>query len=465
MGCVVTDLMKMLKRPTSPTYQTAEQIVLRLRAAGHQALLAGGCVRDLLLGIEPKDYDVATCARPEEVRALFQDTRDVGAQFGVTLVILDGVAYEVTTFRTEDGYADGRHPDKVSFTGVREDAARRDFTINGMYWDPVSGEVLDFVGGQEDLRAGVVRTIGSAEERFREDHLRIIRAVRFAARFGYRIAPRTEGALRSLAELILKVAPERLQQELRVILTDRDPAGALRLMDELGILSLIFPELAGAKGCAQPENYHPEGDVFVHSILTVEKLGPYPDFVMAMAALFHDIGKPEASRLAGPMMFTEHSVFGRNIVREICQRLRMSRDETDRICWLVHRHMYFKDAPKMKDSTLKKLFADPAFDQLARLHYADAMASWGNLDDYHYVLERKRQMPPESINPPPLVNGDDLMRMGYKPGPAFREILSAVREKQLQGELSDREEALRLAGQIAGQIGVPRQQGVIRSQD
>ena len=446
----------MIKKPTSDPYRSAEQIVLRLQEAGHEALLAGGCVRDLLLGVEPKDYDVATSADVAEVAALFPRTKAVGTEFGVTLVILDGRSFEVTTFRTEQGYSDGRHPDSVALAGLSEDAQRRDFTINGMYWDPVSEEFVDIVEGRADLRAGIVRAIGDPDQRFREDHLRIVRAVRFAARLGFRIEPQTRRALKSLAELVQHIAPERIQQELRIILSDRHPALALRMMDELDMLTRIFPELEDAKGCEQPENYHPEGDVFVHSILTVEKLGPHPDFVLAMAALLHDIGKPEASRRSHPKHFPEHSPIGRDMERGVCRRLRLSRDETERICWLVNRHMYFKDARNMKDSTLKRLFAERDFDALAELFRADVLASWCNLEDYDYVMERKRSMPPETIAPPPLINGTDLIAMGYIPGPAFGQILSEVRDMQLQGELGGREEALKEAQRTATRIAAPR---------
>jgi poly(A) polymerase len=439
----------MIKKPTSDHYRSAERIVRRLQDAGHEALLAGGCVRDLLLGAEPKDYDVATSADAAQVEALFPQTKPVGAEFGVVLVILNGRSFEVTSFRTEQGYTDGRHPDAVASAGVLDDAHRRDFTINGMYWDPVSGKLLDVVGGQLDLQARILRAIGDPEQRFREDHLRIVRAVRFAARLGLSIEPETRRALKALADLVQLITPERLQQELRIILTDRDPALALRMMDELGMLTRIFPELGDAKGCEQPKNYHPEGDVFVHTILTVEKLGPHPDFVLAMAALLHDVGKPEASRLTMPEHFPEHERIGCDMALNICRRLRMPRDETERICWLVSRHMYFRDAHKMKDSTMKRLFAERDFDLCAELHRADALASWGNLEAYDYVLERKRSMPPETIDPRPLINGRDLIAMGYEPGPAFRRILDAVREMQLQGELTGRDEALAAARRLA----------------
>ncbi len=424
----------------------------RLRSGGHQALLAGGCVRDLLRGEVPRDYDVATSARPGQVEELFEETRAVGKQFGVCLVILDGSPYEVATFRRDWGYSDGRHPDGVTFCEPEQDAMRRDFTINGMFWDPLEDTLLDFVGGRADLERRLVRAIGDPVTRFQEDRLRLLRAARFAARLEFAIEEKTRQAIRSLAHLCADVSPERLQEELRIILTDRDPAGALRLMDELGMLFVLFPELVETKGCEQPENYHPEGDVFVHTILTVEKLGPHPDFELAMAALLHDIGKPQASRQGGPKCFPEHCEIGRQMTWQVCRRLRLSNDETERICWLVERHLYFKDAPNMKESTLKRLFAEPGFEQLAELHRADALGSWGRLDGYEYVMDRWRNMPPEVAQPPPLITGDDLIEMGYEPGPLFGKVLDRVREAQLDGLISTAEQARELARTTADQL-------------
>ncbi len=437
-----------IQKPADQAYAGAERIVRRLREAGHRALLAGGCVRDLLRGEEPQDYDVATDARPERVEELFDQTRPVGRQFGVCLVVRDGRPYEVATFRAESGYSDGRHPDSVTFTDAERDARRRDFTINGMFWDPLEDRLLDFVGGKDDLEAGIVRAIGDPFARFGEDHLRLLRAVRFAARFGFAIEQHTRHAVEGLADLVVEVSAERLQEELRIVLTGPDPAGALRLMDELGMLTVIFPELAEARGCEQPENYHPEGDVFVHTLLTVEKLGPCPGFELAMAALLHDVGKPEASRAAGAKHFPEHSRIGRDITRRVCRRLRLSRQETERIAWLVSRHMYFKDALRMKVSTLKRLFAEPGFEQLAELHRADALASWGNLENYHYVMQRYRSMTPEEAEPPRLVTGEDLIEMGYEPGPLFGRVLEKVRDAQLEGDVTTPQEARKLARRL-----------------
>jgi len=450
-------LRHMVTAPDSEEFRGARHIVERLAQRGYTALLAGGCVRDLLLDEEPKDYDVATDARPETVEALFSSTRAVGKSFGVILVLLDGCDYEVATFRSESGYADGRHPDRVSFTGPEKDAQRRDFTINGMFWNPLEDRVLDFVGGREDLENEIVRTIGDPEDRFREDHLRLIRAVRFASRLGFSLDSETGHAIKRLHELINDVAAERLLEELKIILTDRHPAEALRLMDDLGLLTEIFPEIEDTKGCEQPENYHPEGDVFVHTLLAVDKLGRHPNFELTLGTLLHDVGKPEAARREGPCNFRNHTKIGERMARRVCERLRLSNRQTERVCWLVRWHLYFKDAKNMKDSTLKRLFAKDGFEQLAELHRADSLASWANLELYNYVLQKRDEIPEESIEPPRLVTGDDLIERGYEPGPAFSEILSEVRESQLEGDISTREEALELAESVAERVGAPRQ--------
>jgi putative nucleotidyltransferase with HDIG domain len=440
----------MFHRPADPHFEGAERVVRRLQQAGHQAVLAGGCVRDLLLGRAPQDYDVATSARPAEVEALFEESETVGRRFGVCQVHLDGRVYEVATFRREWGYSDGRHPDGVEFCDGEEDARRRDFTVNAMFYDPVRQELTDYVGGLADLRGGLIRAVGDPEARFREDHLRLLRAVRFAVRMGFAIEADTRSAIERMAALSVQVSAERLREELRLILTGPRPADALRLMDRLGMLRHVFPELEAAKGCEQPPNYHPEGDVFVHSLLALEKLPAGADFELALGTLFHDIGKPQAVRNAQDgWAFPNHWEIGARIAEGVCRRLKLSNQETERVGWLVRRHMYFMDAPRMKDSTLKKLFAEPGFEQLAELHRADALASWGNLDNYHYVLERRRTMPPEVVEPPRLVTGDDLKTMGYSPGPLFRRVLETVRDAQLDGEVMTREQALELLQRTA----------------
>ncbi len=450
----------MLPRPKSASFRKSLHVVRKLQRNGYDAVFAGGCVRDLIIDNVPRDYDIATNAHPDEVEALFSHTRAVGRQFGVVLVIRGDESTEVATFRAEGPYSDGRRPDKVQFSGLEEDAHRRDFTINAMYWDPVKGQLIDRTGGQADIRDRVIRAVGDPAHRFKEDHLRLIRAIRFAARLDFALEMNTQKALQDHAHLITNVAPERIQQELRVILTDRDPASALRLMDETGMLKRVFPELAATKGCEQPDNYHPEGDVFVHSILSVEKLGPYPDFVVAMAALLHDIGKPPANEERDDLRFPQHERIGEELVRDVCDRLRLPTREKERIAWLTKRHMYFKDAREMNDSTLKQLFSEPGFEQLCELVRADSLASWGQLDNLEYVLQKREEVREEEINPPRLVTGDDLIDMNYEPGPSFSTILETVREKQLNGEITNREAALREARRIAEQIEAPKTQEI-----
>ncbi len=439
-------------------YAGAVTIVRRLNEAGHRAVFAGGCARDMLLGVAPKDYDIATSASPGQVEDLFDNTKAVGREFGVILVILDGRSYEVATFRSEIGYSDGRRPDSVRFADIHKDAQRRDFTVNGMYYDPLGEELIDNVGGRRDLENRLLRTIGNPEHRFREDHLRLMRAVRFATRLDMELERETERALKQLSHLAARVAPERLCDELRIILTDRAPAAALRLMDRLGLLSVVFPELDACRGCEQPKNYHPEGDVFVHTLLTVEKLGPYPDFETAMAALLHDIGKPEACRDT-PNKFPEHERIGADLAKRVCRRLRMTKKETDRIAWLVKRHMYFKDAAHMKDSTLRRLFAEDGFEQLCELARADALASWGRTGHIDYVLKKRSALSKEELTPQPLINGHDLMARGLRPGPVLGEVLEHVFDAQLEGEILTREQALQKALQYAEEIGAGRREG------
>ncbi len=436
--------------PCDRHFRGAVDVLRRLRNAGHTAFLTGGCVRDMLLGMTPRDYDIATDAPPVAIEALFDKTHTVGKQFGVCQVWSTGYMYEVATFRRESSYSDGRHPDEVRFCGPQQDARRRDFTVNAMFLDPESKRVLDYVGGRDDLEKKILRAVGEPEDRFREDHLRLIRAVRFSARLGFEIEQRTWDAMRRLGHLVTAVSPERLQQELRIITTDRDPSAALRLMDHLAMLTIVFPELADTRGCEQPRNYHPEGDVFVHTMLSVEKLGPFPEFETAMAALLHDVGKPPASRAGeDPLNFRDHSRIGSRMAARVCRRLRLPNRETQRIRWLVERHLYFKDARNMRDSTLKKLFAEPGFLQLAELHRVDALASWGNLEDYQYVMMRRATMPPEEAEPPRLVTGEDLIEMGYAPGPMFGEVLDRVRDAQLDGEVQRRQAALEMAREQA----------------
>ena len=441
----------------------AISIVQTLRQHGFQAYLVGGCVRDLLLGREPKDYDVATSATPEQVLSIFPETYAVGAQFGVVLVpmperdVASNVstesssksrAVEVATFRSDIGYSDGRHPDEVRFSSdPREDVARRDFTINGMLLDPIGaqtpGQVLDFVGGHKDLEAGIIRTIGDPERRFGEDKLRMLRAVRFAARFGYTIEPATFGAIQKLAPQIEVVSRERVRDELTRMLTEGQARRAFLLLDESGLLRHVLPEISAMKGVEQPAEFHPEGDVFVHTLLLLENLPQPCPLTLAWGALLHDVGKPPTFRVAPDRIrFDGHVEVGVKMAEEICRRLRFSNDETEQILALVDNHMRFGHATRMKESTLKKFLRMPGFDEHLALHRADCLASHRNLTTYEFVQHKRAEIPAEKMRPAPLVTGEDLIAQGHVPGPKFREILSAVEDAQLEGRLTARDAAL-----------------------
>jgi poly(A) polymerase len=438
----------------------AAEIVSTLRKQGHQAYLAGGCVRDLLLSRKPADYDVATDATPQQVMQIFPQTYAVGEQFGVVLVPQSeasgatGVparpsepserAVEVATFRSDAGYSDGRHPDEVRFTkDPREDVQRRDFTINGMMLDPTTNEVLDFVGGRDDLKAGIIRAIGDPERRFTEDKLRMLRAVRFAARFDYKIDPATRKAIQRLAPKIHQVSCERVREELTKMLTEGQARRAFELLDTSGLLREVLPEIGAMKGVEQPPQYHPEGDVFVHTLLLLEKLPAGASKTLAWGALLHDVGKPPTFRIAPDRIrFDGHVEVGVKMAAEILRRLRFSNHETDLILALVDNHMRFGAVQRMKQSTLKKFLRLPAFEGHLELHRIDCLSSHGQLDAYEYTQEQLRSLPPEAIRPAPLITGRDLIEAGYEPGPRFKQMLTAVEDGQLEGRLTSREAAM-----------------------
>jgi poly(A) polymerase len=441
----------------------AISILEALRGRGFQAYLAGGCVRDLLLSREPADYDVATSATPAQVMEIFPDAYAVGVHFGVVLVpktpssvvksfaesaeenpAAESQTIEVATFRSDLAYSDGRHPDEVRFTqSPREDVLRRDFTINGMMLDPLTSEVLDFVGGRKDLEAGIVRAIGDPERRFGEDKLRMLRAVRFAARFEYVIEAETLAAIERHAAEIKIVSRERVRDELTRMLTEGHGHRAFLILDETGLLPEVLPEIAKMKGVEQPPEFHPEGDVFQHTLLLLDNL-PHPcPPTLAWGALLHDVGKPATFRV-GPdrIRFDNHVEVGVKIAEAICKRLRFSNDDTTRILALVDNHMRFGHVSRMKESTLKRFMRLPAFDEHLALHRADSLASHRNLATYNFLRQKLAETPEETIRPSSLVNGDDLIAAGYRPGPKFKEILGAVEDAQLEGQLVSRDAAL-----------------------
>jgi putative nucleotidyltransferase with HDIG domain len=494
-------------------FNAAVRILVALRERGYEAYLAGGCVRDLLLGHEPADYDVATSATPDVVLEMFPRTFAVGAHFGVVLVATCGGAdgagaalalnetstedsrskesvIEVATFRSDLAYSDGRHPDAVRYTKTaEEDVQRRDFTINGLLLDPLKavpqglkpssssgvnvraeartlqaeihtlqGEarvltnvgdfraaVIDYVGGVADLDAGVVRAIGRAETRFEEDHLRMLRAVRFAARFEFEIEPETKRAMRSLAAKIHAVSRERVRDELTRMLTEGHARRAFELLDETGLLMEVLPEIARMKGVEQPPQFHPEGDVWVHTLMLLEQLEPGCSATLAWGALLHDVGKPPTfKRAPDRIRFDGHVEVGAAMGAEICRRFRFSNDETHQILALIENHMRFMDAQRMKESTLKRFFRMERFEEHLALHRMDCLASNGFLDHWDFVRERFASMPEETVRPKPLITGRELIAAGYKPGAGFKEMLRAAEDAQLEGAVATEEEALKL---------------------
>jgi len=487
----------------------AFQIVRTLREEGYEAYLAGGCVRDLLLGREPHDYDVATSATPDVVLGIFERTFAVGAHFGVVLVSISSaedavcsvstesappqvvvtdtggaansacvaeskaaplevaqVMVEVATFRSDGAYSDGRRPDAVRYTlSAAEDVQRRDFTINGLLLDPLALEVensaqfiqvdqkklrslvIDHVGGIADLEAGVVRAIGSAELRFEEDHLRMLRGVRFAARLGFVLQEQTAAAMRLLAAKTQAVSRERVRDELTKMLTEGQARKAFELLDETGLLAEVLPEIARMKGVEQPPQFHPEGDVWLHTLGLLGQLEPNCSPTLAWGALLHDVGKPATFRRAERIRFDGHVDVGVAVAAEICRRFRFSNDETRQIIALVENHMRFMDAPRMKSSTQKRFFRLENFPEHLALHRMDCLAAKGGLETWELVRERWLAMPEELVRPQPLITGRDLIAAGYTPGHRFKEMLHAVEDAQLEGDICTRDEAIILVHQ------------------
>jgi poly(A) polymerase len=423
----------------------ATDIARRLQEAGYAAYFAGGCVRDELLGLDPHDYDIATSAKPAEVQKLFPHTQAVGAHFGVILVMEHGRAFEVATFRSDHEYIDGRRPEMVTFSTPEEDAARRDFTINGMFHDPVADKFIDFVGGQEDLKSETLRAIGDPVERFREDKLRLLRAVRFAARFRYDIEPATWEAIRTHAADIHAVSAERIREELVKILAHPSRVRGFDLLDGSGLLEEILPEIEALKGCEQPAQFHPEGDVFVHTRAMLELLPPDAPATLALAVLFHDIGKPPTFRYHADedrIRFSGHDRVGANMTEKIMERLRFSRHDIDRVTEAVRQHMVFKDVQNMRTAKLKRFMAREGFDEELELHRVDCQSSHGALDNYDFLKAKAEEFATEPLIPQPLVNGHDLMALGWKPGPHFGPILESIQTAQLEGTLTTKEDAL-----------------------
>jgi poly(A) polymerase len=423
---------------------TARALVDRLRAAGHIAYFAGGCVRDLVRGQTPKDIDIATDARPKEVQELFRRTYAIGAHFGVIVVLEGDWQFEVATFRSDGAYLDGRHPVAVNFSSPEEDARRRDFTINGMFFDPPNEEVIDFVGGRADLASRLVRAIGDPAQRFAEDRLRLLRAVRFATVLEFEIEPATWAAIVTVSGTINTISAERIRDELVRIFLSPHRVRGWDLLDTSGLMKAILPEVDALKGCAQPPQFHPEGDVFQHTRLMLELLPTEVSLPLVLSVLLHDIGKPATASVdeSGRIRFNGHDKLGATMTEALMHRLRFSRAEIEATVEAVDQHMVFKDVPNMRVARLKRFMARPHFADELELHRVDCLGSHGMLDNYEFLKKKSEEFANEPIIPPPLVRGDDLIALGMKPGPQFGEILEAIETRQLEGTLRDREEAL-----------------------
>lgn len=425
-----------------PDMKTAAAIVEHLKSNGYRSYLAGGCVRDFVMNQKPKDFDIATAATPDEITGLFRRTVPLGARFGVIIIIKDRAQYEVATFRTDHGYSDGRRPDKVCFSSPEEDARRRDFTLNGMFFDPAEKKVIDYVDGQKDIDRRIIRAIGSADERFSEDRLRMLRAVRFSARFNFSIEKNTMEAIRKHRREIRSVSPERLREEITKMLTDPNPGKAFRCLRETGLLQEVLPEVDDMVGVNQPPQYHPEGDVFEHTCLMLDGLKS-PSEVLAWSVLLHDVGKPPTYREASDRIrFHNHNRVGAKITERICRRLRFSNDMRDAIFTCVDNHMNFMNVQVMRQSTLKKLLRRLTFRDELALHKLDCQASHGDLSNWAFLTEKASTFKEQEIRPDPVINGEDLIKAGYKPGPVFKEMLSGVENMQLENKIHTRKEAI-----------------------
>ena len=422
----------------------ARSIVQRLQDAGHIACYAGGCVRDRLMGVEPHDYDIATDARPEQVQALFRRTVAVGAHFGVIMVLDGSYEFQVATFRNDGQYIDGRHPASVSFATPEEDAARRDFTINGLFFDPIADRLIDYVGGQADLAKKLLRAIGNPYDRFREDRLRLLRAARFATTLCFDLDGPTWRAVCENAPHITEVSAERIREELVKILLSPRRVRGFDLLDESGLLAVILPEVAALKGCEQPPQFHPEGDVFVHTRIMLGLLPAQVSVPLVFSVLLHDIGKPATYSVDpdGRIRFSGHDKLGAEMTEQIMLRLRFSRAEIDATVEAVANHMVFKDVQQMRVAKLKRFLARPYIDDELELHRVDCASSHGMLDNYTFLNEKRAEFASEPLIPPPLLTGRDLIALGLRPGPRFSEILEAVQSRQLEGTLTTPEAAL-----------------------
>jgi poly(A) polymerase len=442
------------RKPNNAVQTSATGIVQRLQDAGFAAFWVGGCVRDYLLGREPGDFDVATSARPEQIEELFPRTIPVGRKFGVIIVLEKEHQFQVATFRAEADYQDGRHPEHVVFGDAMADAARRDFTVNGLFFDPIGNKLHDWVGGEKDLGGRVIRTIGDAAERFAEDHLRLLRAVRFAAQLDFQIEAKTMAALKANAPKIKTISAERIREELMKIFRPPHASRGLELLRESGLLEHVLPEIAATITCMQSPDYHPEGSVFNHLRLMLDYMPPQADSSLPWAVLLHDVAKPvtaSSDPKTGSIHFYGHERIGAEMAERLLGRLRFPRRQTEDIVQAVRCHMQFKDVLEMRKSTLRRLLMRPTFPLELELHRLDCLGSHSRLDVYEYLVQQARELEKQPEIRPPLLKGDDLIALGMKPGPEMGALLTQIREKQLQDELKTRAEAKKWARkQISG---------------
>lgn len=429
--------------------ETATRIIRRLKEAGHEGFFVGGCVRDLLLGTEPEDFDIVTSARPEQVQALFPKTVPIGLAFGIILVIEADHSFEVATYRKETGYEDGRRPTAVAFGSAEEDVQRRDFTVNGLLMDPDTGEIKDFVGGGKDIQNRIIRTIGSPDERFAEDHLRLLRAIRFAANLDFAMDPETFSAIVNQAAAINRISAERIREEMTKLLTRGHARRGLELLEQSNLLRQILPEAAAMRGVSQPRQYHPEGDVWSHVLRMLDLFaggfGVDRDQRLAWAVLLHDIGKPATRSLdERGVHFYNHANKSAEIAEAMLRRFKFSNADSETVLALIRHHMIFMTVKDMRPHRLKRFLRMPEFDLHLELHRLDCLGSHGLLDCYEFCQEKRSELSREELHPPKLLSGYDLQTMGFRPGPLFQEILEALETAQLEGELATAEEARRM---------------------
>jgi len=434
--------------------EAATHLARRLRSAGHEALFAGGCVRDKRLGHEPKDFDIATSATPQEVVKLFPGSNEVGAHFGVVIAKHHGHHVEIATFRTDGSYKDARRPDSVTFSTPEEDAKRRDFTINGLFEDPDSGKVIDFVGGLQDLESRTLRAIGNPSSRFGEDALRLLRAVRFSTTLDFTLEPATLEAIKANAHLIAKISPERIRDEFSKIITAPRRRQGLELLVDTGLIDHFIPEVRALIGCEQPPEWHPEGDVYIHTCIMLEMLGPVASLELCLAVLLHDIAKPPTQTFDEAdqrIRFNGHDALGAEMAHEILLRLKYPNAVIHAVEPMVARHMQFMNVQKMRTAKLKRFMAEPTFTEEMELHRVDCGSSNGFTDNYEFLQAKETEFAAEPLIPPPLVKGGDLIQLGLKPGPRFKAILEAIQTEQLEGRILDREAALAYLNELVSE--------------